>query len=130
MLSVHAAAVNRRPLRRRTDGGRTRGNSGAGPSARARLDAIKASLADPDAVTAAGSAPTILRNITRMMPTLTTRRDSVEATYYAIEANLMLDRPDEACRLLKGVQAKARGSAFEGPIDRFLTNPDLGCSAR
>jgi len=124
------AASDRAAAVKQPAGGGPSRPSGTRPGARARLDDIKAALADPAAVEAAGSAPTILRTIDRVLPTLPTRADTVEATYYAIEANLILDRPGEACRLLKGVRAKARGTSFEGSIARYLADSDLGCDAR
>jgi eukaryotic-like serine/threonine-protein kinase len=102
----------------------------AAERARAALDRIKSALEDPDAVAAAGNGNAVLRDITRLLPTLTTRTDSVEATYYAVEANLILERPAEACRLLMRVRDKARGTSFEGRIDRFLGDADLGCANR
>ena len=95
---------------------------------RARLDQIKAAIAVPDVDPATGQ--TIIRNIHQLLPALTTSGDSVEATYYLIETNLILDRPGEACRLLKGVRNRARGTPFEGSIDRYLASADLGCDSR
>jgi len=105
---------------------------GPGPArnGRAGLDRIKASLADPDAVVAAGTGQAVLRDIERLMPRLTNSTDSVEATYYAVEANLMLERPAEACRLLFRVRERARNTLFEGRIERFLGDADLACANR
>ena len=102
----------------------------AGPGARAMLDRIKAALADPAAVDPETTAPRLVRDVNRLMPTLTTTRDSVEATYYAVEANLIADRPAEACRLLRSVRTKARGTSFERPIERYLSDADLACDTR
>jgi eukaryotic-like serine/threonine-protein kinase len=95
-------------------------------NARVRLDQIKASLADQ----APETAPGVLRTINRLLPQLRTRDDSVEATYYSIEANLILDRTSEACRLLNGVRRKSEGTDFEVRIARILADPDLGCETR
>jgi len=107
---------------------------GAGAAAaaatRASLDRVKSALADPDAVAAAGNGPAILRDIRRLLPTLISRVDSVEATYYEVETNLMLDRPAEACRLLTRVRPAARGTVFEARIERFLGDADLDCASR
>lgn len=97
---------------------------------RASLDNLKAALADPDAVAAAGNGPTILATIDRLLPTLTGRADSVEATYYAVETNLILDRPAAACRLLLRLQPKSRGTVYEGRVERFLADSALGCASR
>jgi hypothetical protein len=107
-------------------------DSGTGLTAgtRAQLDRVKAALADPDAVSAAGNGEAILGDIRRLMPRLVSPGDSVEATYYAVETNLMLDRPAEACRLLKRVQPSSRGTLFEARIERFLGDADLGCTNR
>jgi eukaryotic-like serine/threonine-protein kinase len=106
----------------------------AGPAAaaatRASLDRVKSALADPDAVSAAGNGPAILRDIRRLLPKLISRADSVEATYYEVETNLMLDRPAEACRLLTRVRPAARGTEFEARIERFLGDADLDCASR
>jgi hypothetical protein len=96
------------------------------PNARARLDQIKAALADQ----APERAPGVLRNVDRLLPQLRTRDDSVEATYYAVEANLILDRTREACRLLNGARRKSEGTDFEVRIARILADPDLGCETR
>jgi serine/threonine-protein kinase len=98
--------------------------------ARAALDGVKASLADPDAVAAAGTGDALLRDIRRLMPRLPSRADSVEAMYYLIETNLILDRPAVACRLLATVRAPSRGTSFEAGVDRFLADPDLACANR
>jgi serine/threonine-protein kinase len=97
---------------------------------RATLDRIKTALADPDAVANSGTGQRLLRTIGSLMPTLTSMRDSVEATYYAIETNLILDRPAEACRQLRGIRAKSRGTSFEGPVERYLGSAELGCESR
>ena len=106
----------------------------AGPAAaaatRASLDRVKSALADPDAVSATGNGPAILRDIRRLLPRLISRADSVEATYYEVETNLMLDRPAEACRLLTRVRPAARGTEFEARIERFLGDADLDCASR
>ena len=96
-------------------------------NARVALDRIKAAIADPGAADMGTTAPRVLRDITRLMPTLATTADSVEATYYAIETNLILDRPAEACRLLQGVRARAAGTTFEGNVKRLLESAELGC---
>jgi serine/threonine-protein kinase len=98
--------------------------------ARAALDRVKAALRDPDAVAAAGNGEVVLRDIRRLMTRLTTRADSVEAMYYLIETNLILDRPAAACRLLATVRAPARGTPFEASVDRYLADPELGCASR
>jgi hypothetical protein len=64
------------------------------------------------------------------MPRLPSRADSVEAMYYLIETNLILDRPAVACRLLATVRAPSRGTSFEAGVDRFLADPDLACANR
>jgi hypothetical protein len=64
------------------------------------------------------------------MTRLPTRADSVEAMYYLIETNLILDRPVAACRLLATVRTPSRGTAFEGSVDRYLADPELGCANR
>ena len=66
----------------------------------------------------------------RLLATLPTRADSVEAVYYMIETNLILDRPAAACRLLTSVRAPSRGTSFEAGIDRFLADSELGCANR
>ena len=108
----------------------------AGPSAdavrraRSALDRAKSALADPDAVSAAGNGNAILGDLGRLLATLPTRADSVEAVYYMIETNLILDRPAAACRLLTSVRAPSRGTSFEAGIDRFLADSELGCANR
>jgi serine/threonine protein kinase len=103
---------------------------GAAAAARASLDRVKAAIADPDAVSAAGNGPAILRDIRRLLPRLVSSGDTVEATYYEVETNLMLDRPSEACRLLTRVRPAARGTPFEARIERFLGDADLDCASR
>jgi serine/threonine-protein kinase len=98
--------------------------------ARTELDRIKAALADLDAVAAAGSGNSIIRDLRRLMPALTARADSVEATYYLIETNLVLDRPREACILLARIRRPSRGSPFEAGVDRFLSDSTLACGSR
>jgi len=98
--------------------------------ARADLDRVKSALADPDAVGAAGNGDAILQDIRRLLPRLVARQDSVEATYYAIETNLILDRPADACRLLLQVRSGSRGTEFEGRVERFLADTALGCANR
>ena len=98
--------------------------------ARAALDRIKTALADPDAVANSGTGQRLLQTIGTLMPTLTSMSDSVEATYYAVETNLILDRPAEACRQLRGIRAKSRGTSFEGPVERYLGSAELGCESR
>jgi eukaryotic-like serine/threonine-protein kinase len=67
----------------------------------------------------------------RLMPSLTTRLDSVEAQYYMIESHLVgLDQPREACRLLLRIVDDSRGTRFADGVDNMLRNPDLGCRAR
>jgi len=65
-----------------------------------------------------------------LLPRLVARQDSVEATYYAIETNLILDRPADACRLLLQVRSGSRGTEFEGRVERFLADTALGCANR
>jgi hypothetical protein len=98
--------------------------------ARADLDRVKGATADPDAVAAAGNGDAILQDIRRLLPRLATRPDSVEATYYAIETNLIMDRPAEACRLLLQIRPISRGTEFEGRIERFLADTALACADR
>jgi hypothetical protein len=81
-------------------------------------------------VSAAGNGAAILRDIQRLLPRLLSRADSVEATYYEVETNLMLDRPAEACRLLTRIRPAARGTEFEARIERFLGDADLDCASR
>jgi len=81
-------------------------------------------------VSATGNGDAILRDLRRLLPTLATRGDSVEAVYYMVETNLILDRPAAACRLLTSVKAPSRGTAFEAGIDRFLSDSELGCANR
>jgi hypothetical protein len=91
---------------------------------------VKGALADPDAVSAAGNGEAILQDIRRLLPRLVSRTDSVEATYYAVETNLMLDRPAEACRLLTRMRPASRGTLFEARIERFLADSALECANR
>jgi serine/threonine-protein kinase len=99
-------------------------------ASRAELDRLKAALSDPDAVSTAGNGEAILRDVRQLLPRLTVRADSVEATYYAIETNLILDRPADACRLLTSIRPSARGTLFEARVERFLADTDLGCANR
>jgi serine/threonine protein kinase len=105
-------------------------NERASVRARQALDRMKAALADPDAVAAAGNGTAILRDVARLLPTLSSRADSVEARYYAIETNLILDRPTDACRLLTQIRDAARGTGFEGRVERFLADTGLACATR
>ncbi|HUQ83038.1 MAG TPA: serine/threonine-protein kinase [Gemmatimonadaceae bacterium] len=106
--------------------------SDVAPARRVRdaLDRMHTTLADPDAAAASGTSEKIVRDVARLLPTLTSRGDSVEATIYAIEANLFLDRPAEACRLLNRIRGPARGSAYESRVDVFLTDSALACASR
>jgi hypothetical protein len=97
---------------------------------RAELDRMKGALTDPDAVAAAGNGDALLQDIRRLLPRLTARSDSVEATYYAIETSLILDRPADACRLLLQVRPASRGTTFEGRVERLLGDTALGCATR
>lgn len=97
---------------------------------RAAFDRMKVVLQDPDAAAASGQAAQVVSDVTRLLPTLTSRADSVEATVYAIEANLALDRSDDACRLLTRIRPAARGTEFEGRVEFFASNADLGCATR
>jgi len=125
------AAAPRTPTGKSVEGPTPSGAGAAAAAAtRASLDRVKSALADPDAVAAAGNGPAILRDIRRLLPTLISRVDSVEATYYEVETNLMLDRPAEACRLLTRVRPAARGTVFEARIERFLGDADLDCASR
>jgi serine/threonine-protein kinase len=101
-----------------------------GSRARAALDRLKASLADPDAVAASGSGDAVLRTIARLLPTLSSRTDSVEATYYGVETNLILDRPTEACRMLARIRDASVGTLYEARVERLLSSADLGCANR
>jgi hypothetical protein len=105
-------------------------STGAKASARAALDRVKAALSDVDAVSAAGNGEALLRDITRLLPRLSSRADSVEATYYAVETNLILDRPAEACRLLSRIRAASRGTEFEGLVDKLANDTELACATR
>jgi hypothetical protein len=98
--------------------------------ARTALDRVKAAIADPDAVAATGNGDAILGDLRRILATLPNRADSVEAVYYMIETNLILDRPAAACRLLTSVRASSRGTEFEAGIDRYLADSELGCATR
>ena len=97
--------------------------------ARAVLDAAKGRLKDVTNVTAS-DAQTVLRDMQRLLPRLTARADSVEATYYLIEANLQLDRPADACRLIARVRVPARGTEFEGSIETYASSAALDCANR
>ena len=97
---------------------------------RLELDRVKAALEDQDAVAAGGTGDRILRELRRLLPSLPTRVDSVEAIRYQIETNLVLDRPAEACRLLAQVRQLSRGTDFEAGIKRFLADSELNCANR
>jgi hypothetical protein len=98
--------------------------------AREALDRVKSALADPDAVAAAGNGDAILQDLRLLLATLPNRADSVEAVYYMVETNLILERPAVACRLLAGVRAPSRGTEFEAGIDRYLSDTELACANR
>jgi hypothetical protein len=97
---------------------------------RATLDELKSAVADPDAVAAAGNGATILARIDRLLPALTTRADSVEATYYAVEVNLILDKPGVACRLLNQIRSTSQGTPYKVSVDRYLADTELACASR
>ena len=124
--AASTAATNARPEVPATNG--TRRPAAADADIRARLDRIKAAIADPDVDVPTGE--TIIRNVRLLMRSLTTKADSVEATYYLIETNLIIDRPGEACRLLRGVRSRAQGTSFESPLERYLASTALGCDSR
>ena len=107
-------------------------SSNDAPARRVRgaLDGMKAMLSDLDAAAASGNSEKVVRDVARLLPTLTNRADSVEATIYAIEANLVLERTDDACRLLNRIRGPARGSEYESRVERFLASSDLGCASR
>ena len=87
-------------------------------------------LSDLDAAAASSNSEKVVRDVARLLPSLTNRADSVEATVYAIEANLILERTDDACRLLNRIRGPARGSEYESRVERFLASSDLGCATR
>jgi hypothetical protein len=97
---------------------------------RAVLNRVKAQLNDPDAVAVSGNGDVILREIWRVLPQIKTRADSVEANYYLVETNLILDRPVVACRILARIRGASRGTSFEAGVDRFLGDPQLDCASR
>jgi serine/threonine-protein kinase len=114
-----------------TENGRTNPASDALTTARARteLDRARDRLRDVQSVSA-NDAEVVLRDMRRLLPQLTARADSVEAIYYLIEANLQLDRPEQACRLIQQVRRPSRGTEFEANIERYATSPDLNCASR
>jgi hypothetical protein len=91
---------------------------------------VKAAVADPDAVESSGTGPGLLDRLDRLMPALTNRADSVEATYYGVEVNLILDKPAAACRLLNRIRTTSRGTAYQVSVDRFLADTALACANR
>jgi serine/threonine-protein kinase len=97
--------------------------------ARSALDRAKDRLKDVQSVSA-NDAEVVLRDMRRLLPQLTARADSVEATYYLIEANLQLDRPEQACRLIRQVRRPSRGTEFEANIERYAISPELNCANR
>ena len=123
------ATPSRDPVRPRDTSSAKSPNESAA-SSRATLNEVKAALADPDAVASGGNGAALLQKIDRVLPLLTGRADSVEATYFAIELNLILDKPAVACRLLNGIRAASRGAPQQGSIDRFLADTELACASR
>jgi serine/threonine-protein kinase len=97
--------------------------------ARTALDRAKDRLKDVQSVSA-NDAEVVLRDMRRLLPQLIAHADSVEAMYYLIEANLQLDRPEQACRLIRQVRRPSRGTEFEANIERYATSPELNCANR
>ena len=117
------------PVRRR-DTATVRGVDESAVRSRATLDELKAAVADPDAVAATGNGATLLDRIDRLLPALASRADSVEAMYYAVEINLILDKPAVACRLLDRLRTASRGTPYQVSVGRYLADTALACARR
>ena len=118
------------PPPRPSDASPARGATTTAARTRATLDELKGALADPDNVANAGSGTALLDRIDRLLPDVTAHADSVEAMYYAVEINLILDKPAEACRLLNRLRSGARGTPYQVRVERFLADTGLACASR
>jgi hypothetical protein len=62
-----------------------------------------------------------------LLPALATAADSVELQYYLVEANLILDQPQRACRVLLQMESAARRTPFRNAVANYLADTALGC---
>jgi eukaryotic-like serine/threonine-protein kinase len=72
------------------------------------------------------TAERALEEIHALLPQLTTRSDSVEALYRAAEADVALDRTDDACATLSSLRARSEGTAFSRAV-ASLADSGLSC---
>jgi eukaryotic-like serine/threonine-protein kinase len=93
-------------------------------SPRAVLDRLD-SWTDPRNVDGL-TAERALEEIHALLPQLTSRSDSVEALYRAAEADVALDRTDDACATLSSLRARSEGTAFSRAV-ASLADSGLSC---
>ena len=96
----------------------------AAESPRAVLDRLD-SWTDPRNVDAL-TAERALEEIHALLPQLHSRSDSVEALYRAAEANVALDRTDDACATLSSLRSRAEGTTFSRAVTS-LADSGLSC---
>ena len=72
------------------------------------------------------TAERALEEIHALLPQLTSRSDSVEALYRAVEANFALGNTDAACATLSSLRARAEGTAFSRAVTS-LADSGLNC---
>jgi hypothetical protein len=72
------------------------------------------------------TAERALEEIHALLPQLTSRSDSVEALYRAVEANFALGNTDAACATLSSLRSRAEGTAFSRAVTS-LADSGLNC---
>jgi hypothetical protein len=91
----------------------------------ARALARLAQLSDPKTVTDS-SAHRVLYAVPRLLPYFTTRQDSVQALYHAIEARAALNDSAGACRALRELRPRAVGTRFAPGVNALATVMSCG----
>ena len=95
------------------------------PETRRAALAKLAQESDPRTATAA-SARQVLSAVTRLLPYLVTRDDSVEALYRAVEARATLNDSAGTCSALRALQPKATDTKFAPAVGALATGMNCG----
>ena len=95
------------------------------PESRRAALAKLAQESDPRTATAA-SARQVLSAVTRLLPYLDTRGDSVEALYRAVEARATLNDSAGTCRALRALQPEATDTKFAPAVGALATGMNCG----
>jgi serine/threonine protein kinase len=95
------------------------------PETRRAALAKLAQESDPRTATTA-SARQVLSAVTRLLPYLVTRDDSVEALYRAVEARATLNDSAGTCSALRALQPKATDTKFAPAVGALATGMNCG----